>query len=57
MIFDDDTEPPRFRPIPTGRGPAVPLTADGQRIAEANPRWGPKQIEAELRRLGIPTTP
>jgi hypothetical protein len=57
MVYDDDTGTPIFRPIPIGRRRAdsdVELT-DAMwdaimRIITANPRWGPKQVHAELRR-------
>jgi hypothetical protein len=57
VVFDDDTGPPDFRPIPVGRRkPDVDIEVTEAmweaitRVVEANPRWGPKQVHAELRR-------
>jgi hypothetical protein len=52
MQYDDNIEAPPFRPIPPRPVDFAALSAEGKRVAEANPRWGPKQIEAELRRIG-----
>jgi hypothetical protein len=53
--YDDDTAEPTWLPIPTGRRtPFVrsALTGVALQVAEANPRWGRRQVEAEVRRLG-----
>jgi hypothetical protein len=57
MVFDDDTGPPIFRPIPVGRRKPDPdvevtdaMTDAITRVTTSNPRWGPMQVHAELRR-------
>jgi hypothetical protein len=57
MVYDDDTGTPIWRPIPVGRrrpDSDVELSEAMweviMRVIAANPRWGPKQVHAELRR-------
>ena len=57
MVYDDDTGTPIFQRIPMRRrepNPDVKLTdamSDAiTQVTDANPRWGPKLVHAELRR-------
>jgi hypothetical protein len=62
MVYDDDTGQPPFLPIPCDwrvlPAGVLPPPLDGgqitavRRVAWANPRWGPQQVTAELRRAG-----
>lgn len=59
MVYDDETGRRLFRSIPLGRRrrrpPQTPPPNDAVRrailtVVEMYPRWGPKQVHAELRR-------